>query len=83
MEPSFGLAPIAIAALGEVIRQLNGKGVSILLVEQNARLALGLASTGYVLVSGEVVCSGSTRDLSNSDIVKETYLGQMMSGQAV
>lgn len=74
-EPSFGLAPIMVITLGKVISQLNAEGLAILLVEQNARLALQLANRGYVLQSGAIVASGKTSDLSQSDIVKQAYLG--------
>lgn len=75
-EPSFGLAPILVLALGRVISDLNARGLSILLVEQNAHLALELASRGYVLQSGAIVASGKASDLAQSDIVKRAYLGQ-------
>jgi len=74
-EPSFGLAPIIVLALGRVISDLNARGLSILLVEQNAHLALELASRGYVLQSGAIVASGKTSDLARSEIVKRAYLG--------
>ena len=74
-EPSFGLAPIVVLALGRVISDLNARGLSILLVEQNAHLALELASRGYVLQSGAIVASGKTSDLARSDVVKRAYLG--------
>lgn len=75
-EPSFGLAPIVVLELGRVISDLNARGLSILLVEQNAHLALELASRGYVLQSGAIVASGKTSDLARSDVVKRAYLGQ-------
>ena len=75
-EPSFGLAPIIVLALGRVISDLNARGLSILLVEQNAHLALELASRGYVLQSGAIVASGKASDLAQSDVVKRAYLGQ-------
>jgi branched-chain amino acid transport system ATP-binding protein len=74
-EPSFGLAPIIVLALGRVISDLNARGLSILLVEQNAHLALELASRGYVLQSGAIVASGKTSELARSEIVKRAYLG--------
>jgi len=74
-EPSLGLSPIMVGALGEVISDLNTKGLSILLVEQNAHLALELASRGYVLQSGAIVASGKASDLARSEIVKRAYLG--------
>lgn len=74
-EPSFGLAPIIVLALGRVISDLNARGLPILLVEQNAHLALDLASRGYVLQSGAIVASGETSDLARSEVVKRAYLG--------
>lgn len=75
-EPSFGLAPIVILALGRVISELNTRGLSILLIEQNAHLALELASRGYIMQSGAIVASGKTSDLAQHDIVKRAYFGQ-------
>ncbi len=74
-EPSLGLAPIVVAQLGEVIKDINSKGVSVLLVEQNVNLALGVASRGYALQVGRVVLEGDTATMRNTDIVKKTYLG--------
>jgi branched-chain amino acid transport system ATP-binding protein len=74
-EPSLGLAPIVVAQLGEVIKDINKRGVSVLLVEQNVHLALEVASRGYVLQVGKVVLEGDTAAISNSDIVKKAYLG--------
>jgi len=74
-EPSMGLAPLVVEKIFETIRRINAEGVTILLVEQNARAALGLASRGYVLETGRVVLSDSSpRLLANSD-VKRAYLG--------
>ena len=75
-EPSFGLAPIIVLALGRVISDLNAKGLSILLVEQNAHLALEIANRGYVLQSGAIVASGKASELAQSDVVKRAYLGR-------
>lgn len=74
-EPSIGLAPIVIEQLGEVIKDINKRGVSVLLVEQNVHLALGVASTGYALQVGRVVLRGDTATMKSSDIVKIAYLG--------
>jgi branched-chain amino acid transport system ATP-binding protein len=74
-EPSLGLAPIVVERLGEVIRDINGRGVSILLVEQNVRLALGVATRGYALQVGRVVLEGDIDKIKSSDIVKRAYLG--------
>jgi branched-chain amino acid transport system ATP-binding protein len=74
-EPSVGLAPIVVEQVGEVIREINRQGISVLLVEQNAHLALGVASRGYVLEVGRVVTQGTVEELSCSDIVRKAYLG--------
>lgn len=74
-EPSLGLAPIIIERLGEVIKDINKRGVSVLLVEQNVHLALEVASTGYALQVGRVVLEGDTATMKNSDVVKRAYLG--------
>lgn len=74
-EPSLGLAPIVIEQLGEVIKDINKRGVSVLLVEQNVHLALEVASSGYVLQVGKVVLEGDIKTMKSSDIVKRTYLG--------
>jgi branched-chain amino acid transport system ATP-binding protein len=74
-EPSLGLAPILVEQLGEVIRDINRRGVSVLLVEQNVHLALGVASRGYALQVGRVVLEGDIEKMKSSDIVKRAYLG--------
>jgi branched-chain amino acid transport system ATP-binding protein len=74
-EPSLGLAPIVVEQLGQVIRDINKRGVSVLLVEQNVHLALEVASRGYVLQVGKVVLEGDTATLRSNDIVKKAYLG--------
>jgi branched-chain amino acid transport system ATP-binding protein len=75
-EPSLGLAPIVIDQLGKVIKDINKGGVSVLLIEQNTNLALGVASRGYVLEVGRVVLEGDITTLKSSDIVKRAYLGK-------
>lgn len=74
-EPSLGLAPIVIEQLGEVIKNINEKGVNVLLVEQNVHLALGVAKTGYALQVGRVVLKGDIETLKQSEIVRKAYLG--------
>jgi branched-chain amino acid transport system ATP-binding protein len=74
-EPSLGLAPIVIDQLGEVIKDINKRGVSVLLVEQNVHLALGVANRGYALQVGRVVLEGDIETVKSSDIVKRAYLG--------
>jgi branched-chain amino acid transport system ATP-binding protein len=75
-EPSLGLAPIVVDLLGEVIKDINKRGVSILLVEQNVHLALGVASRGYVLQVGRMVLEGDIEMIKSSQIVKKAYLGE-------
>ena len=74
-EPSLGLAPILVEQLGEVIRDINKSGASVLLVEQNVHLALGVASRAYALQVGRVVLEGDIETMKSSDIVKRAYLG--------
>ena len=74
-EPSMGLAPVLVDLIFDTIRELNSQGMTILLVEQNALLALDLADRGYVLETGTIVLSGSTEDLKNDPQVKAAYLG--------
>jgi branched-chain amino acid transport system ATP-binding protein len=74
-EPSLGLAPIVVEQLGKVIKDINGRGVSVLLVEQNVHLALGVAVRGYALQVGRVVLEGDIATMKDSDIVKNAYLG--------
>jgi branched-chain amino acid transport system ATP-binding protein len=74
-EPSLGLAPIVVEELARVIRDINQSGVSVLLVEQNVPLALGVASMGYALQVGRVVLEGDIDKIKSSDIVKRAYLG--------
>jgi branched-chain amino acid transport system ATP-binding protein len=74
-EPSLGLAPIVVEELAMVIRDIHQSGVSVLLVEQNVPLALGVATTGYALQVGRVVLEGNIDKIKSSDIVKRAYLG--------
>jgi len=74
-EPSLGLAPIIVREVGEIIKKIHGGGVSILLIEQNARLALGLAQFGYVLEIGRIVLKANTKELQENDFIKRAYLG--------
>ncbi len=74
-EPSLGLAPLIVAKIFEVIRQLNQEGMAVLLVEQNARMALKLAHRGYVMETGAITISGPAADLLNDQRVKDAYLG--------
>jgi branched-chain amino acid transport system ATP-binding protein len=74
-EPSLGLAPIVIEQLGEVIKDINRRGMGVLLVEQNVHLALGVAKRAYALQVGRVVLEGDIEEMKSSDIVKRAYLG--------
>jgi branched-chain amino acid transport system ATP-binding protein len=74
-EPSMGLAPMLVEQVFETIKRINGQGVTILLVEQNAPMALSIADHGYVLESGRIVLDGPGRDLLDDERVKRAYLG--------
>lgn len=74
-EPSLGLSPMMVREMGKIIREIHERGVSVLLVEQNARLALGIAQKGYVLETGEIALSGEAKTLVNNPQVKKAYLG--------
>ena len=75
-EPSLGLAPMLVKAIFDVIREINARGVTVLLVEQNARAALKLAHRGYVLETGRVVLSGTAGELLRDERVRQAYLGE-------
>ena len=74
-EPSMGLAPLLVQQIFDIIRELNQSGVTILLVEQNARLALQVANRGYVLETGRIILADESERLLNDDSVKKAYLG--------
>ena len=74
-EPSMGLAPVLVESIFEVIQRLNRDGTTILLVEQNARMALEIAHRGYVLETGEIVLAGSAAELARDPRVQAAYLG--------
>ena len=74
-EPSMGLAPMMVAKIFETIKEISAQGVAILLVEQNAKLALEAAQRGYVLESGTITLSGEANELLGSDAVQRAYLG--------
>ncbi len=75
-EPSLGLAPLLVRASFETVREINRSGVTILLVEQNARAALKLAHTGYVRETGSIVLSGPASQLLADPRVRKAYLGE-------
>jgi len=75
-EPSLGLAPIVVADIFGIIRTLNSEGITILLIEQNARAALAVADYGYVLETGEVGLQGAGKELLGNERIQELYLGR-------
>ena len=74
-EPSMGLSPLFVKEIFEVIKQLKEKGTTILLVEQNAKMALSISDRAYVIETGEIVLEGDAKDLLHNDRVKKAYLG--------
>ena len=74
-EPSLGLAPLVVRDIFEIIRQINRQGVSILLIEQNANMALKVADSAYVMETGCITLFGAGRELLNNEAVKKAYLG--------
>ena len=74
-EPSLGLAPLVVRDIFEIIREINLQGVTILLIEQNANMALKVADSAYVMETGRITLSGAGRELLNNDAVKKAYLG--------
>ncbi|MBV2168452.1 MAG: ABC transporter ATP-binding protein [Bdellovibrio sp.] len=74
-EPSLGLAPLVVAQIFEIIKKLNKEGMTILLVEQNARMALKISHRAYVLETGRIVMQDSAESLLNNDEVRKSYLG--------
>jgi len=75
-EPSMGLAPVLVDSIFDTIRQLHAEGTTILLVEQNARMALQVASRGYVIQTGEVVLSDTAENLQKNEMVRKAYMGE-------
>lgn len=74
-EPSMGLSPILVELIFDIIKKLNEEGTTILLVEQNALMALSIAHRGYVLQTGEIILSNSAQNLKNDEMVQKSYLG--------
>lgn len=74
-EPSMGLAPLLVKEIFSIIEQINATGTTVLLVEQNAHLALSIANRAYVLETGRVVLQGNAKKLANSEKVRKAYLG--------
>jgi len=74
-EPSMGLAPLIVKEIFRAIRSVNREGVSVLLVEQNTKMALAAANRGYVMETGSIVVQGDADELKNNAVVKTVYLG--------
>jgi len=75
-EPSMGLAPVLVEGIFEIIKRINAEGTTILLVEQNALMALEVARRGYVLQTGQVVLNDTAKSLMNNEMVRKVYLGE-------
>jgi len=74
-EPSMGLAPIFIREIFSIIEEIQKQGTTVLLIEQNAQMALSIADRGYVLETGKIVLEGTGKELLTSEAVKKAYLG--------
>ena len=74
-EPSMGLAPLLVKEIFTIIQEINQSGTTILLVEQNAHMALSIANRAYVLETGRITLSGSAKELAASEEVRKAYLG--------
>jgi branched-chain amino acid transport system ATP-binding protein len=75
-EPSMGLAPILVDTIFDTVREINGQGMTVLLVEQNALMALSIAHRGYVLETGRIVLHDSAAALQENEMVRKAYLGE-------
>ena len=75
-EPSMGLSPVLVETIFQIIQDIHAQGTTILLVEQNALMALQVASRGYVLQTGRIVLHDSTENLSENEMVRNAYLGE-------
>jgi branched-chain amino acid transport system ATP-binding protein len=74
-EPLLGLAPLVVAKILEIIKQVNAAGVTVLFIEQNVQLALGVSHRGYLMESGRMVLSGTAQEVLESELVRKVYLG--------
>lgn len=74
-EPSMGLAPILVSEIFEIIKEINARGTTILLIEQNANMALSIANRAYVIETGRIVLSGTSQEVASNPDVKKAYLG--------
>lgn len=75
-EPSMGLAPVVVETIFDIIKELNKQGITILLVEQNANVALSIADRGYVLETGKIKLTGTGAELLQDESVRKAYLGE-------
>ena len=75
-EPSMGLAPMLVSQIFSIIEDINSQGTTVLLVEQNARMALSIAHRGYVIQTGQVVVAGTAQELQSNETVRKAYLGE-------
>ncbi|NLS78933.1 MAG: ABC transporter ATP-binding protein, partial [Chloroflexi bacterium] len=75
-EPSMGLAPMLVETIFDIVREINQRGTTVLLVEQNARMALAVAHRGYVIETGNIALEGPASELLENPRVKEIYLGE-------
>ena len=75
-EPSMGLAPIVVQGIFSIIQEINKSGTTVLLVEQNAHMALSIAHKAYVLETGSITMEGNPKDLLNDDSIRSAYLGE-------
>jgi len=74
-EPSMGLSPLMVAEVGRIIQDIDRSSTSVMLVEQNARMALALADRAYILEVGRVVMEGPAQEMARNDVVRKAYLG--------
>ena len=74
-EPSMGLAPLLVKEIFSIIKEINASGTTVLLVEQNANMALSIAHKAYVLETGRIILSGDAKELAASEEVRKAYLG--------
>ena len=75
-EPSMGLAPILVEQIFDILKTINSEGTTVLLVEQNALMALAIANRGYILQTGEIVLTEDAASLSKNEAVRKAYLGE-------
>jgi branched-chain amino acid transport system ATP-binding protein len=80
-EPSLGLAPLMIDEVFDLLKQLKASGTTLLIVEQNTRVALDIADYGYVMENGRIVLEGAAEELRNNEDVREFYLGLDLEGE--